>query len=759
MNKVNKPQPEVTPELSRDLTLFHVTMMGLGMMIGAGVFIGIGNTLHEAGPGGLLLTFSLNGLVAFFTAMSFAELSSAIPRAGGAYNFARIAYGRGTSFVGGWMEWFASSVAGSLYAVVFATYTLDFFVQLGYLDPGFLPWGQKITALAIALLFIFINYRGTSETGKIGAFFTLGQMAFVLFIAVVGIITAALNPERIQNFTPFIHHDGWMNILVTMGFIYVAFEGFEVIAQAGDETIDPKRNIPKAMLLSVFIVTVTYVAVSFATVVAVSPTDPQLGGMEPWQWIGSFLDTGFGQAVSKLMPGKFLGFLLVSLAVIFSSTSALNATIYSATRASYALGRDGMLPPFFARISKKRKTPYGALTFTALILVTGALLLPTRDVASSASIMFLCLFFLVNLSAIKIRLDMGDELHYGYLMPLFPLFPILAILSQAVLVAFLHEMSMLAWIVAPIWISIGTALYFVYARHHAKATAEEVHVVEEHVSAYKGGFSIMLSIANPGNAEALVHQTDKLADAYRATVDLVHMVPVPSQTPLSDAPEYMQEGKEGILTVFDHLAHKYPVSSSIRYCRSIPRGIVSTVREKKVDMLVMGWHGERKEGSYRLGSTIDPIVDRSPSHVLIMKDLGDRTFNRVLVPLAGGPNAAMALEIASILVEDNGSIVAFTDGGSGQRFDIQRFVDDNAGRLHIPASQVQAKMVFQGDPVESILKEAEDYDLLVLGATNQGLIARMRHDTVPDIVAGRSPKSMVMVRTATGLKKLVRRWI
>ena len=89
-------------------------MMGLGMMIGAGVFIGIGISVREAGPGGVLLTFALTGLIALFTAMSFAELSSAIPRAGGAYNFTRIAFGRGPSFLAGWMEWFASSVAGSL---------------------------------------------------------------------------------------------------------------------------------------------------------------------------------------------------------------------------------------------------------------------------------------------------------------------------------------------------------------------------------------------------------------------------------------------------------------------------------------------------------------------------------------------------------------------------------------------------------------------------------------------------------------------
>ena len=151
------------------------------------------------------------------------------------------------------MEWFASSVAGSLYAVTFATYTIEFFVQIGWLNipPVQKFLAVKLISLLVALLFIYINYRGSSETGKIGAFFTLGQMAFVWTIAVLGVIAVIKDPERVANFEPFMP-EGWGRLLVTMGFIYVAFEGFEVIAQAGDETIDPKKNIPRAMLLSVW---------------------------------------------------------------------------------------------------------------------------------------------------------------------------------------------------------------------------------------------------------------------------------------------------------------------------------------------------------------------------------------------------------------------------------------------------------------------------------------------------------------------------
>ncbi|RKX91602.1 MAG: hypothetical protein DRP59_07390, partial [Spirochaetes bacterium] len=292
----------VETELTRELNLFHLTMMGLGMMIGAGVFLGIGNAIFYAGPGGVVLTFSLNGLIALFTAMSYAELSSAIPKAGGAMHFARMGFGNGTGFIAGWMEWFASSIAGSMYAITFSIYTLRYFKLLGLLEWVSFDFSvmEKIIAVVVALFFIYINYRGASETGNIGAVMTLGQTIFMLLIGLAGIVVAIQDPGRLVNFKPFLPK-GWSALLVTMGFTYVAFEGYEVIAQAGDEAIDPRKNLPKAMIYSVVIVTLTYMAVSFAAVVAVKQSF--LGTEQAvWEWIGSFGEKGFGEAVSRLIP-------------------------------------------------------------------------------------------------------------------------------------------------------------------------------------------------------------------------------------------------------------------------------------------------------------------------------------------------------------------------------------------------------------------------------------------------------------------------
>ena len=750
----------ISSELSRELSLFQITMMGVGMMIGAGVFLGVGNAIHHSGPGGVLLTFALNGLIAIFTAMAYAELSSAIPKAGGAYNFARIGFGRSTSFVAGWMEWFASSVAGSAYAITFAIYVVRYLVALDIIN---LPAIQiiiieKSTAALIACLFIYINYRGASETGKIGAIITLGQTLFLILIGIAGFYIVLKDPTRLQNFKPFMPR-GWGKLLVTMGFTYVAFEGYEVIAQAGDEAIDPKKNLPKAMIYSVFIVTLTYIGVAFATVVSVK-AETLTVDMAVWEWIGSHGERGFGEAIAQLMP--FANFLL-TLAVIFASTSALNATIYSATRASYALGRDHMLPPAMAKISKKRKTPWVALLGTGTIVIFVAVFLKTMDVASSASIMFLFLFFLVNICVIKIRRNMGDELQYGFMMPLFPILPILAIIFQILLVTHLHSVSRTAIIIGPAWVLIGILIYNVYSKKRALTTEDEIRILEDEkidIVEKEADYRILVPVANPNNALSLVKTTYKISNVKNAEINLLHMVKVPDQVPLSDAERYMFTGKEAIVEIMLYLAPLFPVNSTIRYCRNIARGIISAVREKRTNMLIMGWHGKMHGQEYSLGSTLDPVIERSPCDIVILKDCGNLCAKRILVPIAGGPNCEFALEMAHILAEsDDTEIVAFNVVTGKHDPDLNMLVENTEKSHNIEPGRFEIKIKRHRDVIETILDEAKNYDLVVVGATEQSVFNQFFKSSIPEALAQRCRKPFVMVKAAGGIRSWIKWWV
>ncbi len=738
--------------LSRELNLFHLTMLGVGMMIGAGAVIGMGYSVRLAGPGGTLIAFALNGLVALFTAMAYAEMSSAVPKAGSIYNFSRIAFGRPTGFLAGWISWFASSAAGTFYAVICAEYVIDFLAQMGML--GWLPlgefWRVRLLAVGLALLFVYINYRGVSSTGNTASLLTLGQTATLAFIGLFGLGTFLLHPERLANFQPFLPR-GWSGVLVCMGFEYIAFEGYEVIAEAGDEALEPRRNLPKAILYSVLIVTVTYVLVAFSLIAGVQ------GVKGPaWQWLAGFGEKGFGAAMARLLP---LGNLIAVLTVIFAATSALNATVYSATRASYALGRDRMLPAFFGRISAKRSTPHLALLATA-VLVIGGLFLPVTDIASGASILFLFLFLLANLAVIRLRRNMSEELQYGYRMPLFPLFPVAAVLIQAVLAVFIINVSWIAWLVAPAWVGVGVVIFYAWSRSHALPIREEILSVEESRAPPTAGYRILLPLGDLARTLSMIPLARRLAGARQGTIELLHLLTVPDQVPLSAAREHALPGQELIAEATLYLSTQPAIDSSILYCRSPARGILSEARQRRADLILLGWRASTaSRRGYVFGSTVDPVLERASCDVIVARNPGRPPYRRILVPVAGGPNGRLALELAGLLVEpESGQVEALHVYRPGARvLDLDVYLAEAAQGSGLPVQQFAMKILVAENPREVILREAQEADLVILGASPTGAWRRVLRISLPEEIARDCSKPLLVVRARPTFRRLFRR--
>jgi len=402
----------------------------------------------------------------------------------------------------------------------------------------------------------------------------------------------------------------------------------------------------------------------------------------------------------------------------------------------------------------------GALLFTRILVIDVAVLLPTMDVASSASIMFLFLFFLVNISVIRIRINMGDELSYGFLMPFFPWIPLLAIVCQAVLAVWLVHMSLIAWVIAPIWVISSILVFHFYSKKRALPTREEVQVIEEERAPEGDEYRIMVAVANPNNAIPMVRSTYYISEAKKGRINLLHMVPVPEQVPLSDAKDLILEGKEAIIEVMLHLILKFPITTTIRYCRNIARGILSAVKEKKIEMLIMGWEGKSSRHAFSLGSTLDYVIERAPCNVVILKDLGDKKFKSILVPVGGGPNSCFALEIASILAEKHGArITAFIVNDEKRKIDIQKAALARKNGGHIAFDLIDVKRRQASSVSDAILEESERYDLVVLGATQDPLIRQLTRDSITYKVATCCEKPRVIVKASAGFKSWIRRWL
>ena len=220
--------------LVRSLSLSQAVMIGVASMIGGAIFVLVGPGISAAGPA-LIIAFLLNGVITLFTALTYAELGSALPATGGGYKWVREGLPRPNSYLSGWMAWFAHTIAGSLYAIAFGTFLGHLLISTKIIDDSFgLPL-EKIFAVLAIVLFTFVNVRGSSHTGKVGSAITFSQLA-IIGILVVGALVAMTfaNPTWPENFQDFFPN-GTTGLILAMGLTFIAFEGYEIIAQAGDE--------------------------------------------------------------------------------------------------------------------------------------------------------------------------------------------------------------------------------------------------------------------------------------------------------------------------------------------------------------------------------------------------------------------------------------------------------------------------------------------------------------------------------------------
>jgi amino acid transporter/nucleotide-binding universal stress UspA family protein len=739
----------IKSELSRELSLFHITMMGVGMMIGAGVFVSTGIGIGVAGPGGILMAFALNGLLAFLSVMTYAELGSAIPHAGAGYSYVQQSIGGFTGFFSGWISWFAHAVAGSLYAITFAKYTIHFLLRLeffSWLNLN-LPLFEKVLAVLTALIFIYINYRGASETGTAGAVMAIGQTIVLGVIGLVGVYVAIRNPSRMGNFEPFLPN-GWGKVLVVMGFSLVGYEGYEVIANTAEEVVDAKKNVPKGIFFAVMIVITTYLLVSFAAIVGVKAS-----GMTVVDWFKGQGATGFADAIGQLLP---IGGLLVTLAAIFASTSALNATIYSSTRISFALGRDGYLPRYCAHISRKNRTPNVALLLSGGVIIIIAAAFPVEVVCAGASLFFIVLFNLVTLAAIKIRIEQGDKLSYGYLMPLFPVIPVISFIGRLVIGVFLFDMGFLAYIIAGTWIGFGVILYFFYSKSNAQEI-EQGKPLETIIVGSKG-YQITVPVADPGTAPVLVRYANLLASGTDAEILITSVVTVPYQTPLTEAEKFTDEARALIHEMSRRVDGT--VLTAIRYGHNVARGIISSVQERKTDLLILGWRGYTHWEHHAMGSTLDPVIGQAPCDIIVVKpDQTDphREVKRVLFPLRGtGPHSELAVEALDLIAKKyNAEVTILHVLRTGKdQTDARDMIESIAEQ--IPDVRCSVQIVESDDPAISIFNESKNHDLLVIGATNETRFQRLLFGSVPEVIAKHCPSTVLMVKRKLGIPPWLR---
>jgi amino acid transporter len=447
-------------DLSRDMTVTQATMTGVGAMIGAGIFVLTGIAAGLAGPG-LLVAFALNGVIATLIALVYAELGSAMPEAGGGYVWARAGLGDTQGFVSGWMSWFAAAVAGSLYALGFGAYFVAFLERIGLvIVSDYIFVVEKLVAVIAIITFLVINQYGSSAMGKAETWISGAKVLILAFFILTGLLIMSSNPNQTTSNLVDFFPKGFFSIFTAMGFTFIAFEGYEVVCQTGEEIYDPKFSIPKSVILSVIIVIPIYLLVGLVSLGAYT-----VENQATWEFLSRNKELGLLFAAEKMLPG--LGLVVILFGGILSTLSALNAAIYSSTRVAFALARDGSLPSKLGMVWNKTHTPIISIWVTGLLIIIIAILIPIEAVATSADLMFMILFGQVMIASILIRKKVRiskEKLDYGYKTPLFPIIPIfggIALLFIFIFTIFLHPES---FIVTSMWLVLGALFYLGYGR-------------------------------------------------------------------------------------------------------------------------------------------------------------------------------------------------------------------------------------------------------------------------------------------------------
>lgn len=747
--------------LSRNLKLFDVTMIGIGAMIGAGIFVLTGIAAGVAGPA-LVLAFLLNGIVTTFTAMSYAELGSTFPEAGGSYPWVKQALGGLQGFLSGWMGWFASAVAGSLYALAFGTFALELWALVGLpvLEQGVLGIeGPELMRLLfttfIVVVFTLVNYLGSSETGAVGNIITLSKIAILGVFVVFGLIAVSNSDAWQFRFTEGFMPNGVGGVLVAMGLTFIAFEGYEIIAQSGEEVIDPKRNIPRAIFIAIGISVVIYVLVAFTTIAAIT-VPAEFGNIRAYEYLGLEQETAVVRAAEQFFPLGVGGVLLL-ISSLASTMSALNATTYSSSRVSFAMGRDHNLPGLFGRVDPRHHTPVWAVMISGVLIAVMAWALPIEAVAAAADIMFLLLFFQVNISAMVLR-RRRPELERGFTIPWFPVVPIIGLVTQIALVVFLVQYEPSAFITSAGWIVAGALLYYaIFSQIEAMERPSEILLEEVLVST---DYSVLVPVANDEQARILGQVGAIVAKDRGGEVLALHVVRVPQQLTLADGRLFLKERRPYLETVIDQAQEKdVPVHTLMRLGRDIAETVRKTAIENASDLMVLGWPGYTDTAGRLFGNVMDPLVDNPPIDTAIVRYRKRRPVRSILVPVSGGPNSRRAVKLAVSMArqaEDGpAKVVVMTVVPEGcpdnLRVRAMQGIDYALENSSTYMEHIERRLIEGADVVPAIVEAAEGHDLVVIGATEEPFLRNVLAGSIPTQVAHQAEVTVIIVKRRSGV--------
>lgn len=433
--------------MKRTLGAFDLTSLGIGAIIGTGIFVLTGIVSAEnAGPA-IILSFVFAAIACGFAALCYAEFASTVPIAGSVYTYSYATLGELVAFMIGWDLMLEYLLAVSAVSTGWSSYFQSLLAGFGMTLPTALSTSFAVgdggfinlPAFVIVLLITTLLSAGIRESARINNVIVLIKIAVVLLFIFVGF--GYVKPENWTPFTPF----GYGGIMTGAATVFFAYLGFDAVSTAAEETKRPQRDLPIGIIASLLICTALYIIVSLI-----------LTGIVPYTELNVNDPVAF--ALQFIGQDSIAG--IVSVGAIAGMTTVLLVMLYGQTRILYSMSRDGLLPSKFAKVNKKTQTPRFNTWFTGLIAATIGGFVDLGTLSTLVNIGTLSAFILVSIGVIVLRKTRPD-LPRAFKVPFMPVIPILAILFCGYLML---NLPAITWISFGIWLLIGSVVYFGYAR-------------------------------------------------------------------------------------------------------------------------------------------------------------------------------------------------------------------------------------------------------------------------------------------------------
>ncbi|GAA0196527.1 amino acid permease [Haladaptatus pallidirubidus] len=707
-------------ELAKDLGPLAALTIGIGTMIGAGIFVLPGTAIENAGWYAVY-SFIVGGAIALLTAFSASELGTAMPKSGGAYYYVNQALGPLFGSITGWANWLGLAFASSFYMIGFGQYIQAIFGIPELLSLGPIAISSvKIIALLGAAFFVFVNYVGAKETGRLQNIIVAILVVILAVFTVVGAFKADLtNLPAGKGLTP---------LITTTGIIFVSYLGFVQITSVAEEIKNPDKNLPRAILGSVVLVTSIYALVLFTMTAAVKEgfiAEQQLAGKIAVVEVGRLLLGPIG-AVALLLGG------------LLATASSANASILASSRINFAMGRDRIVMPEINAIHHRFGTPYRAIGITGGLILLFIAAGSVELLATLGSVLHLIIYGLLNIALIVMREANAVDYEPSYRVPLYPVVPVLGAILSFALIAFISPtvilLSALLVVGAILWYLgyaqsrttvQGILPEFILARRDTMPDA--VVSAATSVKPDGGEYRVMVPLANPEHESNLITLASAIAKQRGGIVEAVHIVTVPDQTALeSAADQFDAEKKESqaLLDAAESDAESFGthIEKSTIFSHLSFEKIFDTARIHDADMVVMGWGSESHGSPGRIESARDDLGTELPCDFLALKNRGFDPAH-LLVPTAGGTSSDLSAEVAQLLQSEFDSQISLLHVNENQQAG-REFLESWASERGLSDADLR---VDDGDVSTAIANAAADCTMVIIGATGRGLLSRLMH--------------------------------